>query len=90
MDAKRISELRELHARYIQDKGREFVRIAMEVCGALPELLDEIERLQKALRGTVQTMEMQEQRESGAFHIAQPTAKYLWDEAKEAAKKLLP
>jgi len=34
-------------------------------------------------------MEMQEKRETGEFHITQPVAKQIWDEAKDKAVKFI-
>lgn len=44
-----------------------------------------IARLRGVVNTLLATMEMQEQRESGAFHISQPTAKHIWDTAKQEA-----
>ena len=41
------------------------------------------------IRSLLETMEMQEKRESGEFHISQPNALAVWSEAKHAAQTWL-
>lgn len=52
-------------------------------------LSDRLAKVEAALREVLSTMEMQEKRETGEFHINQPTAKFLWDGAKDKAKEAL-
>ena len=44
-------------------------------------------QLADALRKCLEAMVMQENRENESFHITQPNARAIWDEAKAAATK---
>lgn len=48
-----------------------------------------VEQLIALLRNCVSAMEMQVGRESGDLHISQPTAKHIWDEALEPARRAI-
>ena len=50
---------------------------------------EEVARLREALELALATMEMQEKREAGIFHINQAAALEIWNDAKETARSAL-
>lgn len=50
---------------------------------------ERIANLGAAVKKLLNAMEMQEGREKGEFHIRQPTAKCIWDDAKAVARAAL-
>ena len=48
-----------------------------------------IEQLKNALKDCLHSMEMQERREQGLFHISAPAARHIWDRSKKRARALL-
>ena len=48
--------------------------------------VDAYKKAQEAIKGLISAMEMQEKREVGLFHINQPTARKIWDDAKQAGR----
>lgn len=55
----------------------------------LAEMQREREHILFALRDCVEAMEMQERRETGEFHIPQPSAWAIWSVAKAEAMKFV-
>ena len=59
------------------------------IAAGLTAAEERITKLEAAITQLVSAMEMQEGRELGEFHIPQPTAKHIWDEAKATAAAAL-
>ena len=55
----------------------------------LRALLDERDRLRSTLKIMDDAMDMQEKRQSGAFHLSATAASHIWNDARDAARKEL-
>ena len=54
-----------------------------------PGVKPPVSDLVNALNGCLKAMVMQQNRETESFHLSQPNARYIWDEAKSNARAII-